>query len=252
MNKLRNRSKRFLVLGVALVGVLLFGPMALWAQPTPSAAAPVTLSLSPARLPPLPYDEDALAEVIDAETMRLHHDKHHAAYVNNLNGALEDYPQLRRLSLEQLLQDLDRVPAAVRTTVRNNGGGHYNHSMFWQIMSPEGGGQPSGPLAKEIQQTFGSFDAFQKQFNEAGAQRFGSGWVWLVRNRDGKLAITSTPNQDSPIMVGSYPILGNDVWEHAYYLKYRNRRADYLENWWQVVNWPEVSRRYQASLSRRS
>lgn len=251
MNKLVIRSMRFLVFGLALAVLLLFGPMALRAQPA-SLPSQVALSLSPAQLPPLPYDYDALEEVIDAETMKLHHDKHHAAYVNNLNEALEDYPQLRRLSLERLLQNLDRVPAAIRTAVRNNGGGHYNHSMFWQIMSPEGGGQPAGPLAQEIQQTFGSFDAFKKQFNEAGAKRFGSGWVWLVRNQDGKLAITSTPNQDSPIMVGSYPILGNDVWEHAYYLKYRNRRADYLEAWWRVVNWPEVSRRYQDSLTQRS
>ncbi|MBD2531724.1 superoxide dismutase [Nostoc flagelliforme FACHB-838] len=198
---------------------------------------------TPAQLPPLPYAYNALEKAIDAETMKLHHDQHHAAYVNNLNDALKKYPQLQNSSVETLLRDLNGISEEIRTTVRNNGGGHLNHTIFWQIMSPQGGGQPTGEIAQEINQNFGSFDAFKKQFNEAGGDRFGSGWVWLVRNPQGQLQITSTPNQDSPITEGLYPIMGNDVWEHAYYLRYQNRRADYLNNWWNVVNWSEVNRR---------
>ncbi|WP_304952581.1 superoxide dismutase [aff. Roholtiella sp. LEGE 12411] len=205
------------------------------------------LSVNPAQLPPLPYAHNTLEKAIDAETMKLHHDKHHAAYVNNLNNALKKYPQLQNSSVESMLRDLNSVPEDIRTTVRNNGGGHLNHTIFWQIMSPEGGGQPTGEIAQEINQSFGSFDAFKKQFNQAGGDRFGSGWVWLVRNPQGQLQITSTPNQDSPITEGSYPIMGNDVWEHAYYLRYQNRRADYLNNWWNVVNWPEINKRDEAS-----
>lgn len=209
------------------------------------------LKASPAQLPSLPYAYNALAKVIDAETMRLHHDKHHATYVKNLNDALKYYPDLQKRSVEELLSDLERLPEKIRTKVRNNGGGHLNHTMFWQIMSPAGGGQPTGAIASEINQTFGSFDAFKKKFNETGSDRFGSGWVWLVRNRQGQLEIISTPNQDSPIMSGFYPIMGNDVWEHAYYLKYQNRRAEYLNNWWNIVNWTEVNKRAQ-SLQQKS
>ncbi|AUT01683.1 superoxide dismutase [Nostoc sp. CENA543] len=205
------------------------------------------LSTNPAELPPLPYAYNALEKAIDAETMKLHHDRHHATYVNNLNNALKKYPQLQNSSVEALLQDLNSIPEDIRTTVRNNGGGHLNHTIFWQIMSPDGGGEPTGEIAQEINQSFGSFDAFRKQFNEAGGDRFGSGWVWLVRNAQGQLQITSTLNQDNPISDGAYPIMGNDVWEHAYYLRYQNRRADYLNNWWNVVNWTEVNRRAQAS-----
>jgi Fe-Mn family superoxide dismutase len=224
---------------------------------TPATSSPIAypgkdLSASPAQLPPLPYDYGALGKAIDAETMKLHHDRHHAAYVNNLNEALKEHPELQNRSVEALLRDLNSVPEDIRTTVRNNGGGHLNHTIFWQIMSPQGGGQPTGTIATEINQTFGSFDAFRKQFNEAGGDRFGSGWVWLVRNPQGQLQITTTPNQDSPIMEGLYPIMGNDVWEHAYYLRYQNRRAEYLENWWNVVNWSEVNRRAQVSSQRQS
>ncbi|WP_016872332.1 superoxide dismutase [Chlorogloeopsis fritschii PCC 9212] len=205
------------------------------------------LSANPAQLPPLPYPYNALEKAIDAETMKLHHDRHHATYVENLNNALNQYPQLQDRSVEALLRDLNSVPEDIRTTVRNNGGGHLNHTIFWQIMSPQGGVEPTGEIAQEINQTFGSFEEFRKQFNEAGGDRFGSGWVWLVRNPQGQLQITSTPNQDSPITEGSYPIMGNDVWEHAYYLRYQNRRAEYLNNWWNVVNWQEINRRAQAS-----
>ncbi len=225
------------------------------ATPTPTSriiTRPVayvdrSLSTNPAQLAPLPYAYAALERAIDADTMKLHHDQHHAAYVNNLNNALEKYPQLQNSSVEALLQDLSSVPQDIRTAVRNNGGGHLNHTIFWQIMSPEGAGQPTAEIAQEINQTFGSFDTFKQQFNEAATSRFGSGWVWLVRDRQGQLQIVSTQNQDNPISEGLYPIMGNDVWEHAYYLKYQNRRAEYLNDWWSVVNWTEVNRRSQAS-----
>jgi Fe-Mn family superoxide dismutase len=194
-------------------------------------------------LPPLPYDYTALEAAIDEETMHLHHDKHHATYVNNLNAALEKYPELQSKSAEDLIKDLNSVPEDIRTAVRNNGGGHVNHSMFWEIMGPNGGGQPTGPIADAITQSFGDFETFKKQFADAGAKRFGSGWVWLVKGEGGKLTITSTPNQDNPLMEGQYPILGNDVWEHAYYLRYKNVRAEYLNSWWNVVNWDEVNKR---------
>ncbi|MBW4576693.1 MAG: superoxide dismutase [Aphanothece sp. CMT-3BRIN-NPC111] len=197
------------------------------------------------QLPPLPYAYNALEPHIDETTMRFHHDKHHAAYVKNLNEAVNKHPELKSKSAEDLLRDLNSVPEDIRTTVRNNGGGHVNHTMFWEIMSPNGGGEPKGALAEAINKTFGSFDAFKKQFNEAGSKRFGSGWAWLVRTKDGKLQVMSTANQDSPLSEGMYPILGNDVWEHAYYLKYKNSRADYLNAWWNVVNWDEVNRRFQ-------
>jgi len=195
-------------------------------------------------LPPLPYAFDALEPYIDARTMEIHHDKHHAAYVNNLNAALEKAPELQSRSLDDLLQHLDQVPEAIRTAVRNNAGGHWNHSMFWQIMTPKGGGAPKGKVADAINQAFGSFDAFKTQFADAAGKRFGSGWAWLV-NDGGKLSITSTPNQDNPLMEGKKAILGLDVWEHAYYLKYQNRRPDYITAWWNVVNWDAVADRYR-------
>jgi len=198
----------------------------------------------PFTLPPLPYANDALEPSIDAKTMEIHHDKHHAAYVNNLNAALEKAPELQGKSLDDLLKNLNAVPESVRTAVRNNGGGHWNHSMFWQIMSPNGGGQPTGKLADAIKAAFGDFEKFKEQFNAAGGARFGSGWAWLI-NDGGKLSIVSTPNQDNPIMDGkAAPLLGLDVWEHAYYLKYQNRRPDYMKAWWDVVNWSEVANRF--------
>jgi Fe-Mn family superoxide dismutase len=203
-------------------------------------------------LAPLPYAYDALEPFIDATTMQLHHDKHHAAYINNLNAAIEKHDDLQSQSIEDLIVNLDRVPEEIRTTVRNNAGGHINHTMFWQIMGPNGGGTPTGDLAKVINDTFGGFDAFKKQFNEAGTKRFGSGWVWLVRNNQGNLQIISTPNQDSPLSEGHFPIMGNDVWEHAYYLKYQNRRPEYLEAWWNVVNWEEINRRYAEAMSQKT
>jgi Fe-Mn family superoxide dismutase len=194
------------------------------------------------QLPPLPYDAAALEPHIDAQTMQIHHDKHHAAYVNNLNAALEKHPSLQSKSAEDLITNLSAVPEDIRTAVRNNGGGHVNHSMFWQIMGPGKGGAPTGAIAEAITATFGGFDAFKEQMNKAGAGRFGSGWAWLVE-AGGKLAIESTANQDNPLMEGKRPIFGIDVWEHAYYLKYQNRRPDYLTAWWNVVNWDEVNKR---------
>jgi len=194
------------------------------------------------QLPPLPYDFAALEPHIDATTMQIHHGKHHAAYVNNLNAALEKHADLAAKSAEALISGLSAVPEAIRTAVRNNGGGHVNHTMFWQIMGPGKGGAPSGALGDAIKSTFGSFDAFKEQFAKAGMTRFGSGWAWLVE-AGGKLAIESTANQDNPMMDGKRPIMGVDVWEHAYYLKYQNRRNDYLAAWWNVVNWDEVAKR---------
>ena len=200
----------------------------------------------PFTLPPLPYAYNALEPHIDEPTMRIHHDKHHAAYVNNVNTALEGEPALQALSIEQLLGDLTKVPEAKRPAVRNNGGGHYNHAMFWESMTPGGATAPQGELAVAIEAAFGGFDAFKEQFAKASVGRFGSGWGWLVRGADGKLAIESSPNQDSPIMDKKHAILGCDVWEHAYYLKYHNRRPDYLAAWWNVVNWTLVARRFAA------
>ncbi|HKB48157.1 MAG TPA: superoxide dismutase, partial [Ktedonobacterales bacterium] len=177
-------------------------------------------------LPPLPYDYSALEPYIDEQTMHLHHDKHHQAYVTNLNNALQGQSQFENLPIEELIRRINEVPESIRTAVRNNGGGHLNHSMFWQIMKPNGGGEPTGPLASAVTSTFGSFDNFKTQFNDAGVKRFGSGWAWLVMDRAGALSVISTANQDSPLMDGMLPIMGNDVWEHAYYLKYQNRRPD--------------------------
>lgn len=200
-------------------------------------------------VPPLPYAYDALEPYIDTMTMQLHHDKHHAAYVNNLNAAIEKHNDLQSKSVEELVTQLNSIPEDIRTAVRNNAGGHVNHKMFWQIMSPNGGGEPTGDIAKAINDTFGSFDAFKQQFNDAGTKRFGSGWVWLVRSSQGNLQIISTANQDSPITDGHRPIIGNDVWEHAYYLKYQNRRPEYLNAWWNVINWDEINRRYAEAMS---
>jgi len=198
-------------------------------------------------VPPLPYGYDALEPYIDEETMHLHHDKHHAAYVNNLNNALANYPDLQSKSAEDLIKHLNDLPEAIRMAVRNNGGGHVNHTMFWQIMGPNGGGDPQRDFAEEIKNTFGSLDGLKTAFNDAGAKRFGSRWAWLVRASSGELKVVSTANQDNPMSDGDFPIMGNDVWEHAYYLKYQNRRPDYLAAWWNVINWDEVTRRYEAS-----
>ena len=194
------------------------------------------------QLPPLPYEFAALEPHIDTQTMQIHHGKHHAAYVNNLNAALEKFPDLQGKSAEDLIGNLAAIPEAIRTAVRNNGGGHVNHTMFWQIMGPGKGGAPTGAIAEAITATFGSFDAFKDQMNKAGATRFGSGWAFLV-DAGGTLSVESTANQDSPLMEGKRAIMGIDVWEHAYYLKYQNRRPDYLAAWWNVVNWDAVNAR---------
>ena len=194
-------------------------------------------------LPPLPYDYNALEPYIDTQTMQLHHDKHHQTYVTNVNNALQGHDQLAAMSVDDLLRNISQVPDSIRTAVQNSGGGHSNHSMFWSIMKPNAGGEPTGDLASAIQQAFGSFDAFKTAFNDAGTKRFGSGWAWLVLD-NGALKVISTANQDSPLMSGMYPVMGNDVWEHAYYLKYQNRRPEYLNAWWNVVNWDEVARRF--------
>jgi len=198
-------------------------------------------------LPSLSYDEDALEPHIDARTMSIHHDKHHAGYTNNLNNALEGQPALASKSIEEILGDLDSVPESIRTAVRNNGGGYANHTLFWKVMSPNGGGQPGGELAAAIDRAFGSFDAFKDAFSKAGATRFGSGWAWLYVDGDGNLVVSSTPNQDTPLMDGNTPILGLDVWEHAYYLNYQNRRGDYIAAWWNVVDWNAVAANYAAA-----
>jgi Fe-Mn family superoxide dismutase len=198
-------------------------------------------------LPPLPYPTNALEPHIDAKTMEIHHDKHHAAYVTNLNKALENSPALAALSIEELISDLTQVPESARTAVRNNGGGHANHSLFWKLMGPGGGGEPTGEIAAAIQETFGGLDGLKEKINAAGAARFGSGWSWLVLSKSGALEVLSTPNQDSPIMDGHQPILGVDVWEHAYYLNYQNRRPDYLKAWWNTVNWSAVNAQYLAA-----
>lgn len=198
-------------------------------------------------VPPLPYDYSALEPYIDTQTMQLHHDKHHAAYVNNLNAALEKHSELATKSAEELLRNINSVPEDIRTAIRNNAGGHVNHTMFWNIMKPNGGGNPNGDIADLIKGAFNGFDNFKTKFNETGAKQFGSGWVWLVRAANGDFKIISTANQDSPLMNGEYPIFGNDVWEHAYYLKYQNRRPEYLAAWWNVVNWEAINQRLKES-----
>jgi len=221
--------------GVVAIGVLALAlPGNVWsAEPD-----------GPYTLPPLPYAYDALEPHIDAETMRIHHNKHHQAYVTNANKLLADQPELAKLSPEELLKNLDKAPEAIRTGLLNNVGGHLNHSEFWLMLSPGGGGEPEGELAEEIEETFGSFAEFKKQFSEAAMKRFGSGWAWLVV-KEGKLSIVSTPNQNPPLLDGQTALLGLDVWEHAYYLKYQNRRGDYAESWWNVVNWPNVAERFE-------
>ncbi len=213
------------------------------------AAAPLAEQAAPApqtgpfTLPPLPYAPDALEKAIDAQTMTLHHDKHHATYVTNLNAAIAKAPaDWQKKPIAEILANLDKLPAEIREAVRNNGGGHDNHSIFWTLMSPTGGGAPTGAVATIIDRDFGGFEAFKTKFEDLGTKRFGSGWVWLVENK-GKYELISRPNQDSPRMEGMNPILGNDVWEHAYYLRYQNRRADYLKAWWNVVNWQAVNDR---------
>lgn len=195
-------------------------------------------------LPPLPYDYSALEPHIDTQTMQIHHDKHHAAYITNANAALESYADLQKHSAEDLLKNLSDVPEAIRAAVRNNVGGHVNHTLFWEIMGPNGGGEPTGALADAIAKSFGSFADLKAKINDAGVKRFGSGWSWLVLDKSGSLAVVSTANQDSPLSDGQTPILGVDVWEHAYYLKYQNLRAKYLEAWWNTVNWAEVAKRF--------
>lgn len=197
-------------------------------------------------LPELPYAYDALEPTIDKETMNIHHTKHHNTYVTKLNGALEGHSDLQNKSLEELISDLDSIPEDIRTAVRNNGGGHANHSLFWKTLSLNGGGNPSGTLADKINEKFGNFESFQETFEKAAATRFGSGWAWLVLN-NGELEVMSTPNQDSPIMEGQTPLLGIDVWEHAYYLNYQNRRPEYAKAFWNVVNWDEVAKNYDAA-----
>ncbi|MDT8306342.1 MAG: superoxide dismutase [Anaerolineae bacterium] len=196
-------------------------------------------------LPPLPYAEDALEPHIDARTMSIHHDKHHAGYTNNLNKALEGHAEWQDKSIEEILRSIEQIPDEIRTAVRNNGGGYANHALFWQIMSPNGGGTPGGALAEAINDQFGSFDAFKDKFSSAAATRFGSGWGWLVVKSDGSLDVYSTANQDSPYMSGDVPILGVDVWEHAYYLHYQNRRPDYISAWWNTVDWDQVAENYR-------
>jgi Fe-Mn family superoxide dismutase len=198
------------------------------------------------QLPPLPYPNNALEPHIDETTMMIHHDRHHNTYVTNLNKALEGHPELESKSVEELIANLDAVPESIRTAVRNNGGGHANHSLFWEVIGPNGGGEPSGSLAEAINAEFGSFEKFKETFAAAAAGRFGSGWAWLSLD-NGKLVVHSTPNQDSPIMEGKTPLLGLDVWEHAYYLKYQNKRPDYIAAFWNVVNWAEVQKRYEAA-----
>lgn len=200
---------------------------------------------NPFKLPSLSYSYDALEPYIDAETMKIHYQKHHGTYVEKLNEAINKYPELMDKSLEYLLTNLDKLPDDIREAVRNNGGGHYNHSIFWTIMGKNKGGEPKGKLREDIAKTFGSFENFKKEFKSAALGRFGSGWAWLIKDKDGKLKIVSTANQDSPIMMGISPVMGIDVWEHAYYLKYQNKRGEYIDNWWNVINWDEVEKRYR-------
>ena len=236
MHRLSRRS--FLqVSGVAVSGLVLGS----WTAPVNASDSEGSLKY-PYELPKLPYAPDALEPAIDKETMMIHHGKHHQTYVDNLNKALADHPELQKKTLGELLRGLDKIPESIRTTVRNNGGGHMNHSMFWKMMG-KGGGKPTGDLAKAIDTSFGSFDKFKEAFAAAAKGQFGSGWAWLVAGKD-KLSIAARPNQDTPAMEGMTPILGIDVWEHAYYLKYKNKRDDYIKAWWDVVNWKDVADRY--------
>ncbi|MEO1133625.1 MAG: superoxide dismutase [Cyanobacteria bacterium J06639_1] len=208
------------------------------------SSAPVRAATSEFVVPPLAYAYDALEPHIDRQTMTIHHDKHHAGYVKNLNAAIAKHPALEGQPVEELLQKLDELPNDIQTAVRNNGGGHANHTLFWASLSPNGGGEPTGAIAAAIRETFGDFASFQAAFEQAGKTQFGSGWAWLVVDSNGALAVTNTPNQDSPLLEGATPLLGNDVWEHAYYLNYQNRRGDYLKAWWNVVDWAAVNDRF--------
>jgi superoxide dismutase, Fe-Mn family len=237
--------RNFLYILGATTTCTFFGTATNSSLATPAATAVAATDVF--KLPPLTYAYNALEPHIDATTMKFHHDKHHAAYVKNLNAAVNKHPELQTKSVNELLLNLDKLPKDIQTVVRNNGGGHLNHSMYWKIMSPKGGGVPTGKIATAIKTQFGTFDAFKTQFNEMGTKLFGSGWVWLVQEK-GQLKIITTPNQDSPITQGLYPIMGNDVWEHAYYLTYQNRRPDYLVAWWNVIDWNEVNRRFEKSL----
>lgn len=234
---MRPITRRAALAGLAAVGTLAAGaPRAVLAQ------APA----GPFKLDPLPYANDALAPHIDAKTMEIHHDRHHAAYVNNLNLAVKDHADVAKMPLQDILAKLSEVPEAVRTAIRNNGGGHANHTMFWQVMG-SGGDKPAGELAQAIDRDLGGLEKFQNDFNAAGGRVFGSGWVFVTVTRDGKLALESRPNQDTPLMEGKRVLMGNDVWEHAYYLTYQNRRPDYLKAWWNVVNWTKVGERFAAA-----
>ena len=224
----------------SLAAAVVAGPWLDRAVAQSPAASPAPAPTGPYTLPPLPYPYEALEPNIDTWTMQIHHDKHHKAYVDNANKLLVDHPELSKLSPEELLKNLDKAPEAIRTGLRNNVGGHVNHSLFWLMMSPKGGGKPTGKIAEAIDKKFGSFEQFQTKFNEAATKRFGSGWAWLVA-KNGEIEIVSTPNQDPPLLEGQLALLGLDVWEHAYYLKYQNRRADYITAWWNVVNWDFVN-----------
>jgi superoxide dismutase, Fe-Mn family len=218
--------------------------------PSQAQAAEAEKTATPyATLPALPYAYDALAPYIDERTMTIHHDLHHGAYVKNLNAALDKFPKYKEKPIEDLFRILNKLPEEIRRTVRNNGGGHYNHTLFWESMGPKNDSQPTGKLADALIKDFGSIEDFKTKFVDAGMQRFGSGWVWVAITRKGNLAITTTPNQDNPCMVSDIPILGNDLWEHAYYLTYQNRRAEYLAQWWNVVNWKVVSDRYEKAIA---
>ncbi len=232
-----NRRQMLHTLGAG-VATLALGSRSLLAEEQPAGFV----------LPKLPYAFDALEPYIDARTMEIHHDKHHAAYVKNLNTALEGQPQFLKMKIDELMRNIDKVPKAIRQTVINNGGGHANHSLFWVIMGPKAGGEPSGALAKAIDSAFGSFDKFKEKMSTAAGKRFGSGWAWLIVDKGGKLDVLSSANQDTPLMEGQTPILGLDVWEHAYYLKYQNRRPDYVKAWWNVVNWKAVADKHAAAM----
>jgi len=236
-------TRRQAVKTTVLAGAALAAMPGAIAQPNSTAPVAVPATSGPFTVPPLPYAYDALEPYIDARTMEIHHDKHHAAYVANLNKAVAEYPDVAKMSVEDMLKNLDAIPEKIRTAVRNNGGGHFNHSLFWQMLKKDGG-EPTGDLAKEMDSAFGSFPAFQEHFSKAAAGQFGSGWAWLVADANKQLAIEPAANQDSPVSQGKHPLLGIDVWEHAYYLKYQNRRPEYIAAFFHVINWDFVGERY--------
>ncbi len=247
----------FSIVLAVLAGVAFIAYMRCRKCCAPSTATPKTMSPTkitlyglryPFTLPPLPYAYNALEPHIDAQTMTLHHTKHHQAYIDNVNKALQEAPEYQKYTLEELIANIDALPTSIRERVRNNGGGHFNHTLFWELMSPQGGGMPTEVVAQAINQSFGSFAAFKEQFEKAAQGRFGSGWEWLCMTPEKKLVIISTANQDAPLAQGYYPILALDVWEHAYYLKYQNKRVDYMSAWWNVVNWKHVEKLYQDAL----